>query len=63
MMMAAKRPMADSRALLEKFAVRGLIVAGVFSLAAMALGYSAWMNEREEEVLAADPVSEMLAQS
>jgi hypothetical protein len=61
--LALSRPLADSRALLEKFALRGLIAAGVFSLAAVAFGYSAWMNEREDEVVSGDTVSEILAQS
>jgi hypothetical protein len=60
---AMARPLANPRALLEKFAVRGLIAAGVFSLAAVAFGYASWLKEREEEVLTADTVSEMLAQS
>ena len=61
--LAWARPRVDSRAVLEKFAMRGLIAAGVFSLAAVAFGYSAWLNEREEEIVSGDTVSEILAQS
>lgn len=60
---AMARPRANPRALLEKFAIRGLIAAGAFSLAAIAFGYSSWINEREEEAVAGDTVSEILAQS
>ncbi|HET7536187.1 MAG TPA: hypothetical protein VFJ90_07020 [Candidatus Didemnitutus sp.] len=61
--MALGRPLVNPRALFEKFAMRGLIAAGVFSLAAVAFGYSSWLNEREEEVVTGDTVSEILAQS
>jgi hypothetical protein len=61
--LAMGRPLVNPRALFEKFAVRGLIAAGVFSLAAVAFGYSAWLNEREEEIITGDTVSEILAQS
>lgn len=60
---AMARPLSDPRALFEKFAIRGLIAAGAFSLAAVAFGYSSWRTEREEEMVPTDTVSEILAQS
>jgi hypothetical protein len=47
-------------ALFEKFAVRGLLAACAFGLAAAAFGYSAWSGDRENDVTAADAVGEVL---
>lgn len=49
-----------SWAMFEKFAVRGLIAAGAFGLAAVAFGYSTWSSDRENDVANADAVGEVL---
>ena len=46
--------------LLEKFALRGLIAACAFSLAAIAFGYTAWTGEHDDEVATTDVVGEIL---
>lgn len=51
------------RALLEKFALRGLFAACALSAAAAAFGYSAFTSEQETEAVAGDTVTEVLAQS
>jgi hypothetical protein len=51
------------RALLEKFALRGLFAACAFSVAAAAFGYSALQSDRETEATSGDTVTEVLAQS
>lgn len=52
------------QAMLEKFALRGLLVAGVLSLAAVGYGYTALTTEpAEAELLAGDVVAEILAQT
>jgi hypothetical protein len=51
------------RALLEKFALRGLFAAGALSVAAAAFGYSAFQTEQETEAVTGDTVTEVLAQS
>lgn len=51
------------RALLEKFALRGLFAACTLSVAAAAFGYSAFSSEQETEVATGDTVTEVLAQS
>jgi hypothetical protein len=47
-------------ALFEKFAVRGLIAACAFSLAAVAFGYAAWAGDHENDVASDDAVAEVL---
>ena len=49
-----------SLGLIEKFAVRGLIAACAFSLAAMALGYVSTNNDRDDDVASTDTVGEIL---
>ena len=51
------------RAMLEKFALRGLFAACALSVAAAAFGYSAFSAEQETEVATGDTVTEVLAQS
>ena len=46
--------------LLEKFALRGLIAACAFSLAAIAFGYTTWIGEHDDEVATTDVVGELL---
>jgi hypothetical protein len=46
--------------LFEKFAVRGLLAACGLSLVAVALNYSSWSSDREDDVASSDPVTEML---
>jgi hypothetical protein len=46
--------------LFEKFAVRGLLAACGLSLVAVALNYSVWNSDREDDVASSDPVTEML---
>jgi hypothetical protein len=58
--LAMAAPAAGPSALFEKFAVRGLIAACAFSLAAVAFGYSAWTGERENDVASDDAVTEVL---
>lgn len=50
-------------ALLEKFALRGLLAACACSAAAAVFGYAAIMPDPEEELLTTDSVAEVLAQS
>lgn len=56
-------PPPSMQALLEKFALRGLFVAGVLGLAAAGYGYTALTAEPEAELLASDVVAEVLAQT
>lgn len=51
------------RAMLEKFALRGLFAACALSVAAAAFGYSALRTEQEAEAVTVDTVTEVLAQS
>jgi hypothetical protein len=53
-------PAAGAPGLLEKFALRGLIAACTFSLAAMAFGYIAPAGEHDDEVASTDTVGEIL---
>ena len=53
-------PVPGMRVLFERYAVRGLIAALTFSLAAVAFGYSAWTGERDDEVAATDTVGQIL---
>lgn len=62
----AARALAASRggsplALFEKFALRGLVAAGVLSLASVAYSYTALTTPLDDELsLAADPLPELL---
>ena len=51
------------RAVLEKFALRGLFAACALSVVAAAFGYSAFQTEQETEAIVGDTVTEVLAQS
>ena len=51
---------AGSWGLLEKFALRGLITACTFSVAAMVFGFTAWGDEHDDEVASTDIVGEIL---
>ena len=53
-------PTAGAWGLMEKFALRGLIAACTFSLVAVALGYTLWTSEPNDEVASADTVGEIL---
>lgn len=54
-------PPANPWALLEKFALRGLLTAGAFSLAAIAFGYSSWGADQTDDSIASnDTVGEVL---
>ncbi len=44
----------------EKFAVRGLLAACGLCLAAIALNYSGWSSDRDDDVASADTVGEIL---
>lgn len=58
---ASGLPRGSSWGLLEKFALRGLIAACTLTLAAVALGYTAWTAaEHDEEVASTDIVGEIL---
>lgn len=59
----AVRTLPSPRLLLEKFALRGLFAAGALSVAAVAYGFTSASSEAEFDVLAADIVSEVLAES
>ncbi|MBA3850172.1 MAG: hypothetical protein C0502_09285 [Opitutus sp.] len=56
-------PLPAAVALLEKFALRGLLAAAACSVAAAAFGYSAFSAEQEYETVTGDLVTEILAQS
>ncbi len=58
---AVPEPTADL--LLERFALRGLFVAAVFSVASAAFSYAALTGGAEEETVVGDTVAELLAQS
>ena len=54
-------PALNPRALLEKLALRGLLAAAAFSLAAVAFGYTAWAADRGDDTVASlDSISEVL---
>jgi len=53
-------PAASPWALFEKFAVRGLIAACAFGIAAVAFGYSAWSSDRDTDNTADEGVAEVL---
>ncbi len=59
----AAAPLPTAGALLEKFALRGLLAAAACSVAAAAFGYSAFITEQEYETVTGDLVTEVLAQS
>jgi hypothetical protein len=48
---------------LEKFAIRGLLAACAFSLAAVVFGYSTWSDHEEETIAANDSITELLGTS
>jgi len=54
---------AGSWGLMEKFALRGLIAACTFSLAAIAFGYTLSPGEHDDEVAVTDIVGEILDHS
>jgi hypothetical protein len=58
--LAVAAPLPSRWALFEKFAVRGLIAACAFSVAAVAFGYSAWTGEHDNDVTSDDTVTEVL---
>jgi len=50
--------------LFEKFALRGLVAAAAFSMAAVAFGYSTWASDRDDDTVAVnDTVGEILSTS
>lgn len=55
-------PTVPARALLEKFALRGLFAAGAFSVAAVAFGYTEFTSAagQDSDLSAMDPVAELL---
>jgi len=58
---AMTAPAESPWALFERIAVRGLLAAGVFSLAAAAFGFTALTNgDREDDLVSSDTVAEML---
>jgi hypothetical protein len=59
--LAMTAPAENPWALFERFAVRGLLAAGVFSLAAAAFGLTALTNgDREDDPVSSDIVTEVL---
>ena len=57
---AATLPAASPWALFERYALRGLMVAAVFGVAAMAMGFSNILSEPADDYAAADTVPEIL---
>jgi len=58
--LAMTAPVASPWALFEKFAIRGLIAASVFGVAAVAFGYGAWTGDHENDVASYDAVADVL---
>ena len=56
----ASPAMSGSAGLLEKFALRGLLAACSFSLAAITFGFGSGTAEQEDEIASADSVSQIL---
>ncbi len=56
-------PLPSAQGLLERLALRGLVVAGVLGLAAAGYGYTTLTAEQETDLLTTDIVTEVLAQS
>lgn len=57
---AATLPAASPWALFERFAFRGLMVAAIFGVGAMAMGFSSILSEPADDYAAADTVVEIL---
>jgi len=57
---AATLPAAPPWALFERFAFRGLMVAAVFGVGAMALGFSSILSEPADDYASTDTVAEIL---
>lgn len=57
---AATLPSVSPWALFERFAFRGLMVAAVFGVGAMAMGFSNILSEPADDYAAADTVVEIL---
>lgn len=57
---AAAAPAAGPWAVLERFALRGLMVAAAFGVAAVAFNYSSLLSDRAEDYASTDTVGELL---
>ena len=57
---AATLPVAGPWALFERFALRGLVVAAVYSAAANAYNYSSLQSDQGEDYASSDTVGELL---
>ncbi len=57
---AAAAPTGSPWAGFERFALRGLVVAAVFGVAAIALNYSSFASEPSDDYATTDTVSELL---
>ena len=57
---AASAPAGSSWAVFERFALRGLVVAAAFGVAAIALNYASLMSEQTDDYASTDTVSELL---
>ena len=57
---AAALPGAGPWAIVERFALRGLVVASVFSVAAIAYNYSILQSDQGEDYASSDTVGELL---
>lgn len=57
---AAAAPAEGLGALFERFALRGLVVAAVFGVAAIALNYSSITSDPSDDYATTDAVSELL---
>lgn len=57
---AATLPAASPWALFERFAFRGLMVAAIFGVGAMAMGFTGILSEPSDDYAAADTVVEIL---
>ena len=57
---AALAPAASPWAVFERFALRGLVVAAAFGVAAIALNFTAFASEPSDDYATTDTVSELL---
>jgi len=57
--LAADTPVAGPWSSFERFALRGLLVAAAFGMAAIAFNYPALLSEQPDDYVASDAVSEM----
>ena len=57
---AAAAPAAGPWAAFERFALRGLVVAAAFGMAAVAFNYSSLLSDQTEDYASADTVGELL---